>query len=575
MKKYFKCIVGSILSALFLTQVLPSFAATFDEPRKVLLSKYSNAVYRDLSVRDTLYMNFDVNSVEKSYFLMEVGQRPRYFWDSNLKYHLLQNQTLNIKDVKYVDSTGSNGVLSIFKVLVPDGVFMGTDMSIDDAGGEVYMQGNDTNFLINNRKLLKAKLNLQGEVSKFMASVHNLSFSRLGNQSNYIVINNLFLRDFAYTVTADNKLIPFPSPRAMIYDTSSGSGSSSYKLVGSSTKFALKDFPTKTIKSYYGAWGLVSPTNVSTSLNSCTGGNRCYKYKYETNARGGALNTYTDTDSSEFVCAGEVYPGGASAVLGHEYDPGNVDSCYDYQLIQMPENTYDSNGSVYEFKVQEILQKRTDGIIGYKMVSQVPAFRVRGGDEVPEAISTNINDNWQVSQGSTGSAPRYAIVGGNAILLADAPVKVSDTATYNEICFMLCEGKLCTQNKAYIRQTREGGETATRATTPPTPEPSPITPPDPPQGGAMYVFTYTVGVCRKQTAIPQNNNNIVNPNYTNQKYEINFEPNDVQKLIPGLVLKTGSNYAAPKTCVRRVVKCNRMASNNYNQGRSYKFLVAE
>lgn len=583
MKKYIKCTIWSILSALFLTQA--SFAAIFNEPRRILLPKYSNAVYGNLSVRDTMFLNMrlpeGMSDDGNAYFLMEIGQRPRYFWDPDRRYSVFMNQTLSLNSSRYVDNEGkdldANNLFSIFRARVLEGVFIGTGL-IFNYDSTVQMQGNDTKLFMNLRNSFKASLVLAGDVNHFTVYSYNLNFFYGMTPINDVLIENMLLRDYAYKIS-DNKVIPFPSPRLMIYQENN-----KYRAAGFSTKFNLKELPETTIKSYYGPWTIVSANNVST-VATCPTTDRCEKVMYTTtqqavNPKSGPRWEHSyDDENTEFECVGKVLP--ETPQLEKWYDP-DVPQCFDYQLIQMPQikqggNTkpavYDSNGAVYEFKVQEILQMDPNNTLINILKSQKPEFRLfidKGGNIKTVAISKSRTgtNNWNIN-------PEYSTVyngvyvGGDDVAVDSLPVKVPDDIPYNDVCYMLCGGKVCTSNKVFVRETRDGGEELTRTESPqsvPLTPQSPYSPPVINNSGSTYIFTYTVGICLSNSKTL----------YTSTDYEINYEPSHMEELMTGLAVETGTDeYQAPKACVKRVVKCNKISGESSLSKRSYKLLTAE
>lgn len=589
MKKYYKYIVTGVLFALFLSLILPSFAATFNETRRAIISPLANAVYGSLSVRDGMYLNYDKDLV-KGVFFLEIGQRPMFFWDLANKYHAFQNQTLTLNTISYVTnndvSLGGTNVFTIYEMNVPDGNFVSQDMFFHPNGTGVTMQGNDTKFFANyNTADFRILLNLGDMTTDFVTYAYNLNFIK-GNTGNGVVIKDLFLRDYGVQTDPSNanSIVPFPSPRLMLYTASAGSSSSMssdviYQNEGFSTTLALQEVKRKAPKSYYGGWQVVGTTGHGIYIGSCPTTDRCYTKKYSSggaktdNPSGGGSTSITyDNWDTEFKCAGSVWNNNPSS--GSSYDPEDVDSCYDYQLVQVPTQLYyetdgtslawnkpvfDSNGATYEFKVQEVLQMNDDDA-NYHLVSQNPKFRVTGSDEKAVAISTDVKAGWGVKPVSVHFLHSVIVDGKTKNISAGGLQKVSDKADYNETCFTLCGGKLCPHNIAYVKETRQGDAFNNRTTDPGY---EPITPATS-QAGKMFVFTYTVGFCPKTS--------YDDSTYTSSDYEMNYLSSKRDDLLTGLVY--GPNYQAPKICLRRKVKCNSI-NEEQSKARSYWLLTAK
>lgn len=593
MKNYYKYILTGGLFSLFVNLILPSFAVTFNEPRKVVLPQHTNAVYGSLFVRDTMYLNFiSKNNVlgKVDAFLMEIGQRPLYFWDPDISTHHLQQQILNLYGTVNLSGSGTpmdnSDVFTVSSVKVPNGTFISEDMFFRTTEPEVNIRGNQAKLFMNYNRPLKVYFQVGGKVDSINATVHDLNLFKghglADPPKNYIT--TLMVRDFA--VSVGNTLIPFPSPRMMLFNAPN---TTVYRPKGTSTEFKLVSKETiANTQHYYGPWQLVqaaSGVDENTTCGSMT--NKCFKQKYGIDSvvpnktPGGGAKTndpqydvsyYYDNETNEFTCADEIWPG-SSAVSGQWYNPvlEGTNTCYDYQLIQLPKDdlgkpgVYDSNAAAYEFKVQELLKVKDGNVT---LVEQNPLFRggrLSTGGIGSVAISTSTGSSsvdWTIRPFS-GVQTFY--IDGRSVSASQDLIKLEEDVSYGDACFKLCNGKICDKSRAYVKRSREGGVPAVRGTSPQQPDPNPIVAPPYQSPDATYVtYTYTVGFC------PKNSDNDA---YTNDKYEINIKGENQAHLVTGLARPSGTVYKAPKVCVRRPVKCNvNQCSGGSGSARTYRFL---
>lgn len=615
MKKYCKHLMTGALFALFLGSVLPSLAITFNEPRKVIIPTHANAVYGSLNVRDKMILNYntkeEVTSFKNDAFMVEIGQRPLYFWDNEKKRHRLQVQDLYLNKVSYQTPDGTHldndNVYTIGYVEVPNGSFVSEDLFFRNTGSSVNMRGVDAKLFLSFRNPLPTELYIGAGVTNFNVIAHDLNFfdGEVGTHSimeDRVVPTKLSLRDYAIAL-ADNTVVPFPSPRMIIFNNSG----TVYTAKGTSTSFQLVNRPGTTLRHYYGPWQVVAaPNGIDINTSSCPSDNKCYKVLYGNiapggdiqgeqeepsggNSRGGedpkaggdpktgvnsqnTLSNEYDTDNRQFTCADEIY-NEATATSGNIYNPnpstsGYGDTCYDYQLVSLPVDSsgkpvYDSNSAAYEFNVQEMFIVKGSSIT---VVSQNPRFREKpsGGidsyDINPISFSTTTSSTSWTLAPKSGSLDYFQINGQRIT----ASFQKHDEPTYNDMCFELCNGKLCSQNIVYVKSNREGGAPANRLIDNNDTDPNPIVS-HPLQGpnATVVTYTYTVGYC------PANSNNT---NYTNSSYEMNLAGQVQANMIAGLVKKTGSSaYQAPKVCLKRKVRCN-VLDNTTKKSRSYKLL---
>lgn len=583
MKKYFRYFMAGAFFALLSNSVVPSFAVTFNEPRKVIIPKYTNAVYGSLSVRDKMYLNYEAPTSgtlqKEKNFLLEIGQRPLLFWNPEKITYQLQQQTLNLKWISYIDNSGkpmsNSNVFTIYRALVPSGTFISENMSLRSEDAKINMQGNDTKLFINYKTPLLANLNLGGNVEKFSVLANNLIFNSTHNSStNDIIIGSLRLRDYAIVLGKDEK--PFPSPRMMIYDMGSKD-----RVYGTSTQFKLLNKENTKVKNYYGKWDLVNRDDITPST-TCPDDNVCYREKVKCDQRSCVVEELKyDNPASEFECAGRIFEGQNETGMYDPKEPEYGNACYDYQLVQLPVSpslVYDDNSAVYEFQVQEMLKVK-DGAVS--LVAQNPRFRTHiaaggsAGRLSPISLSTNTaSTGWALH--SMGNHSQDIFVNGRNVSSYD-PVVVPDTATYDDICFEQCGGKLCGNvtgdAKIYIRATRSrvisatsrgesGGAKAADPGHPIVPAPQQNV------KSTFFTYTYTVGVCPSKTHSTYK--------YTSDEYEINFKSGDKSKLRVGLVSRNNDNtFQAPKTCVRRKVVCNAWNGNTVGGARNYKLLSVD
>ena len=599
MKKYFKYFLTGAFFALFLNLVLPSFAINFNEPRKVILPKQANAVYGSLLVRDKMILNYNqvegVVSFKNDAFMVEIGQRPFYFWDEEKRHYRLQVQDLYLDKVKYNRADGvpldNDNVYTFGYLQVPNGSFISEDIFFRTTGSSVSLRGSDAKLLLSFRNPLPADVYLGAGVSSFNVISHDLNFtdgiaSPLGIMSNRIIPDRLTLRDYAVAV-GGNLLVPFPSPRMIVFNNT---GTSKYRAKGTATAFRLKPRPDTDVSHYYGPWNVVSNPNGIDISTTCPvdDENRCYKIIYGADivegnfsGEGGRSgindpNSYTaikDRDDLEFTCANQRVP--ANPRQGVYYNPdidhNHTDTCFDYELVELPKDSsgnpkvYDSNSASYEFTVHEMFMVKGSTIT---LISQNPRFREKsvGSDSYdihPISFSTTTSQTgWSVLPKT--SSYDYFQINGQRIATGSTLYK-RDDATYNDICFELCGGKLCSENMVYVKSIREGGAPADRTSGSQFEEPNPIVAP-PLQGidHTVVSYTYTVGFC------PNN----LNDEYTTKAYEINLKDEEKVNMVAGLLKKVGTSYKAPKVCVRRKVRCNTLEGMAY-KGRNYRLLTVD
>lgn len=559
---FYKYIMGSAFFALFLMSVLPSYAITFNEPRKVVLPKYTNAVYGSLSVYDKMYLDLDLSDTSsKRLFLMEIGKRPTFFWNNDYSHYLQQTQNLNLGSVLYVDPTGSSfgnqDIFTIREMDVKNGSFISEGMFLKSAGDtSITMQGNDTNLIMNYTGNFYFNFDIGSNVNKVYVYASTITFTAGNNSVNTVpVMDNVYFRDLGFYV--GGAVIPFPSPRMMIYNPNIG-----YNYAqGTATVYDLAEVGgIDEIKNYYGPWSLYNTRVVSSGSNPCPSGtseNRCYKKKVScsgTSSKSCTSDNQYDKDNEIFECAGEQYNGQTQSGT---YDPvWESGSCYDYQIVNLPNNVYDDNGATYEFKVQEVLKVSPTG--NATLVSQSPRFRTAASvnlSQTPAAISlsTTTADGWTIH--SLGNTDQRIVVDGKSYVANDNTFVIQSSFSHSDICLELCNGKLCGSNKIYIR----GRDVQVLKKEFPenymAPEQS-----DSEQN--MLIVTYTVGFCPKQDN---------DSNYTSKAYENNFLSDYQNVLMNGLMT---SGYASSRVCMKRVVKCNSISGGS-SKARSYRLLSTD
>ena len=218
MRNYFyKNIAKSAFLAFMFLLCTPLFAADFNETRKVVLSKYNNAVYKDLTVLDSMNLSTEGERT----FLLELGKRPTYFWDLSNTYKLFQHQTLNLDKVSYNGSSKNLDVFTVNNMNVLNGTFVSRGMFLPLSGANISILDGNANLLLNYSGNFRISLNVEATVSDIYAYANTLAFTK-GSIGTQTPISRLNLRDLAFYISGGQGnpvvSVPFKSPRMMIYN---------------------------------------------------------------------------------------------------------------------------------------------------------------------------------------------------------------------------------------------------------------------------------------------------------------------------------------------------------------------
>ncbi len=495
MKNYF---IKGVLRALILIWLLSIssslFAISFNEPRKVIIPQFVNAVYRDLTVLDTMSLGTKGGRT----FLMEIGKRPSYFWSPNNKFYLYQNQSLELENVAYNDTEGT--------VFFIDNV----DVAGSFISNEMFFNGHSSLTVNNNATLF---MNYQGDLLFNIASVDTLRIKsfRLENSNEPLQGNvDLYLRDVQFNGKK------FPSPRLSLINYSDDLT----KTEGTSLNFELAQVsgnPSQKVKQYYGPWEIIETTDLPlvTAANPCSGQpNRCYTCKNSACVSDSDKNPDTDND---FICAG------TTSTLNPPFDPGlEGGHCYDYNVVTIQNaSDYNNNGASYEFKVQEIYSI-DDTANTATLVEQNP--RVFDNGTTP---FWTYNGSWNLNT-PTGSH-NILINGSNRSFLPGS--STLQTVSVVNPCYEICNKKSCSSNRVYLRNDSytvdlSGGANSGTVTN--------LWPDAEGPKQHLIIATFTVGFC------PSNS------------VDTGYEPNRRQTSWEGLRVRNKQF----KACFRRQVRCD-------------------
>lgn len=552
---FYKNITKSAFLAFMFLLWTSLFAADFNEPRKVVLSKYNNAVYKDLTVLDSMNLSTEGSRT----FLLELGKRPTYFWDLRNTYQLFQRQTLNLDKVSYNNSEKNSDVFTIYNMNVLNGTFVSRGMFFPSSGANISVVDVNANLLLNYSGAFRISLNVAENVEDIDAYANTLAFTQ-GSMGTQTPISTLNLRDLAFYISGNQGgsivSVPFVSPRMMIYNGISNK--SSYTAKGTSTQFKLEPLGgLSNLKNYYGNWLLHNSGKVFSSSNSVCGDtpNRCYHLRVNCPTRGkctvSETPTYDEFDE-KFTCKGETTD--QANETGY-YDPSDVELCYDYQIVN-PNISYDNNDSYYEFKVQEVYTIVGDSVT---LISQIPDTRINTAIDpvkpIPLSTST-VSGDWELYS-HKGTQSFY--VDGELKTGVTEFKKMKNSESSNP-CFYMCNGKLCAQNIFYIRNRNIQEIKNTSANFLVSSWPAfegPIQ--------HLLIANYTVGFCPKQI-----------DDTTYATYESNYTDNQANKLMAGMfTYDSYSSVAKPYVCLKRLVKCNKLNESSSGAVEKFKLLSTD
>ena len=281
MKNYFK--YKKYLALTMLLAVSSSlFAVNFNEQRKVIIPQHSNAVYRDLTVLDTMDLSRDGSRT----FLLELGKRPTYFWDSSKMFYLFQKQTLRVSDNLTVNKMNLGNSTSIFK-----GMRLGTVNLNKSKSKNMHPDSNDfypsmitdgySNLIVNYGTTsqpteLNVKLVIDNRLSDGTGKrvthdlyTYNLETTSTGSYGTNLNIDTLRIAK----LNVDGHI--FPSPRSIMYYSETpfpfpphyfeyAAGETAlpanfqqhYVVKGTAREFELvkANNNNKPVKHYYGPW---------------------------------------------------------------------------------------------------------------------------------------------------------------------------------------------------------------------------------------------------------------------------------------------------------------------------------
>lgn len=564
MKSYiYKCSFKYLALTLFLAMSSSLFAISFNEPRKVIIPRYSNAVYRNLTVLDEMELEGRAGRT----FLLELGKRPTYFWDTDHMFYTYLKSTLNLNTIGYTGGSVEDNDFTIENMRIngPDGGSFYSEKMLIVPGGQVVLSNFLSNLFVNYNDWLKVNLAFVAPSSEY--NIYSVTYGHIqgsGLFNNAQKVTDMYVRDIYFNYANNTDLssgyrnsFKFPSPRAIIYTPDNAN----YYTKGLATDFEVVSVNSKA-KHYFGPWEILNSGKLSSGDPCASVVNQEKKCHYITVsgcASGTCHNHITDYDdtSSLFLCSKEEY----KEQDGGPYNPSPEapyfepsDICYDYQVVTLQNSMdFNNNGAAYEFKVEEIHRINADNTS--KLISQTPKTRtVPNANGNDDGLMKYNGSNWVIAN-YTG--PQNATVNGETLPLGGNPKLIVPTsdASYNP-CFYLCNGKLCPDNLLYIRdftvRTLKGGVDSGSL-----PNDWPLD--DLKQD--LRIVNYTIGFCPKR---------IGNNNYA--AFENNFAAvgND-SNVVEGLLIKSGSNWVqSPKVCVRRAVKCDSLSNTNYD--RSYQLI---
>lgn len=553
MKNYFyRYVFKGLILTLFLAVPISLFAINFNEPRKVIVPQYANAVYRDLTVLDKMYFETEADSSRT--FLLELGKRPSYFWDADKKFHLFENLKLQLGDVAYNNSDTNKNILMISNMNLDEGSFVSEKIFLN-GNSSVTINNSSSNLLINYKGNLPVHLHFGKE------SIHYNIYSLLlgygvGNGSVEAVhkVSSLYLRDLKFSGTGYNGStgVKFRSPRMMIYFTGS-----QYRANGTALNFELYSpvVSSSKAKNWYGEWNLYNNGVLkSPGQNPCGNSQEkvCKKKKCTANQRGsGTCITIEDNDhlTNVFTCEGKKFEQGSESGT---YDPNDL--CYDYKEETIyNDNMYNNSNAFYEFKVEEIYNINERG--NASLVSQTPKVKVVSAayKTVVSPFYSYTNSNWSLSGSGT------FLIDGQAV--SDVSVKNLPYGYADNPCFKGCGGGLCGDNIVYVKDTNTRELKGSDDTINYWPASD---------GGKQHLVlrTYTMVYCPKRLNKGGDNNN-----NSYGEYEDNL-PSDQQKLVDALLIQTSTDYwATASVCMRRAVRCNVIDEKKYN--RTYTLLSTD
>ena len=543
------------------------FAISFYEQRKVIIPKYSNAVYRGLGVLDRMYWtqpnkfeDLDYKIPEGSrLFMLEIGKRPTYFWtegtENDQMFHLFQNVELDLAQAGYRGLKGQvNNQLNIETMQLDNGSFYSEGLFLYK-DSVVTLKNSTSNLFINYTGDFIIDLEFGTEPKDYQIFAQNIRFwlGQEGLLNTSTKLKELYIRDlfFEYGKTG----VIFPSRRMMIYKNGSN-----YIAQGTAIDFYPSPANISSTKNYYGEWELHNKSNIcranDSSCDPCVNRDvRCYKV---VNNR-----SVPDRDTSVFECAGIPEDG-----ISTTYDPGDYDGgttfCYDYQVKSLPYDTanteaFNNNKSSYEFKVEEVYDLN-DSTSTATFLSQTPnTIRVASSssDEIRQlSIYNSSSHQWGLNTYFNNNSFRV-IINGSPYTFTQGIDVLTDAAQADNPCFYLCDGKLCEHNRLYIKnKTQRELKSADLMHMSYWPAA---------EGHKQHLvlWTYTLGFCPK-----------INASSERPLYELNYNSSQHSNFIDALLIKDGDgNWVAPKVCMRRKVMCNKLTGTGYR--RTFKLLSTD
>ena len=526
-------LMGFVYCLTFLAAATSLFAAQYNEPRKVLYSKYKNALYKNLFV--TGEMRLDIKEDSDRIFLMEIGKRPTYFWNSDNVYHLFQTQTLQLNNVKYSDIADTT-TFEIGIANLPQGVFLSENGFIFN---NIALTNNNAGAIIRHPGNINIGLTFtNSETENVNLYSNNMNFN-ISSGFQPTVANTLTIK---YLRTRDLNIngINFVSPRMTI--TKSGGNYIAHGTARAFELYALDE--TDELKSYYGDWEYYA-------MNSCGS----YSSNYDTCRKYEERTWVRDTDTGSFECVGVAY--NVSMDDRKPYDlPFNEypnGFCYDY-LLTHSAAIYNYPIDPYEFKVQEILRVPQTG--DPILIDQTPKFRtIKTDDDNKIPTSINTGSGWSVYKNNELSNYVFWVNEAKIENLSSLPII---SASDLHPCVTVCDGQSCTTNRLYIRDNRQirvindNGINVENHWALSSEQ----------QKNQIAVAEYTVGVCPA-----------INSSITTQyaQYEGNYAAN----MMNGIIVQSGNNFVAPQVCLRRKVLCSHGKNDGNGIKRNYKLLSTD
>ena len=434
----------------------------------------------------------------------------------------------------------TTGKVTISQMKLGEGAFFSEN--VDFKNVKLY---NNSTLLVNYPNEYESRFVMGTSLHSWNIYTNNFSYNpRLTENDTKVLnhINNLYLRDAKFNG------VPFPSPRLVVYHNADNT----YYAKGTSTQFRLlvpADF--KVPKHYYGPWEVVAGKPLNTNQNNTCGIMFNPPHNCQKKIDGADI---PDDFSHSFTCS--------DTPSENTSDPDENGYCYDYDAVRINPLSlankapayYNNSQSYFEFKVEEIFQVN-DNTQETELISQSPRTRtlpLAGEGERIIPISRLVSNNWTLRPTPDDEKDDMKLnVNGTSYFIENNLVDWTSSASIQNPCFTLCDGRMCDTPKAYIktRDIRElkGGESAPN-----------ISLWQPEEGVKQHLvfLTYTIGFCPKTTSSGSSFN------YT--AYEMNHDVTNESELIDGKFIKTNSGWQEDAyVCLMRKVKCNAFSDTTH------------